>query len=369
MRLAIVLFLLFYSNSLIVFGLPLAYIYKALLLFLLLYVNNQQKIDRMSFLFSVGLILSMFLNGDTFNFPFKSIVAILNWLIFFLCVNALRRRSLRIPLMRSTPYLAVLFTLPFFVGLPSLVDQDRGLEQFGGSGYRLLGPFENSHTFGFALSIILIIHLFLILHRGIDYKNLFTLAVCSIGIYSSYTRTIWIGLILGIFVVLKANNIRMKRMIFPSLILFGLLFYAWSSDAVFKSRVLDTRIEKSQDDVIMEMGSGRGRLWYGTCMNFVEGPVKNMIFGYGVETSQKNLELRIGQRLKPHNGILQILIEYGVLGLIMIYLKFKLFSASGGIGKQPAWIMFFTFFMFQGTVNYVIALFFALMINLNVKDI
>lgn len=369
MRLAVILFIVFYTNSMNVFGVPLAYIYKAVFIIFFLTLNLFESFERKSFLLSFLVVLVMCLNRDVFSFTFNSMMAILNWLMLFLCVKAFERKSIRLPMLRATPYLAVLCVLPFLMGLPSMVKQDRGLEQFGGSGFRLLGPFENSHTFGFALSILLVIQLFFIHKKGADFKRIVIVIIATIGIYLSYTRTIWLGLLLGLLAVLKVNSISFRKLIFPSLIFSIVFFYSWSTDSVFKSRILDTRVENSRDDFIMEMGSGRGRLWYGTYVNFKESTALHQIFGYGVETSQENLKLRIGQKLKPHNGILQILIEYGILGLLAVSLKFRMFNAASGIGKLPALIIFFSFFMFQGTINYVVALFFALIINLDVKDI
>jgi O-antigen ligase len=181
-------------------------------------------------------------------------------------------------------------------------------------------PGEEAH---FAAALVpSIIYIYYIIFKKKDYKYILLLLILFFSLLFSQTRSAWTAFILiSLFFIAKYMNIK-KGLIVITVSLIAILILEKYVDISIIQNIINNRIQNGIDTG----GSGRKEIWIDGIKLFKEKP----ILGYGIGTFPYVFQRKYipdgnflrGEFRAPHNIYLSILVEFGLIGLIVIVLIF-----------------------------------------------
>jgi len=269
----------------------------------------------------------------------------------------------------------VVSAIPFHLGLIRPLGSAYNIDIYeaGDNVYSYVGIFQNAHASAIVTSMSVINLMFLYFIT----KKKYLIVLVGIGfysIYSSYVRTSYLMLIVGVLILLHMiikKKLRMSFLYYFLLILTSFLFYyLYNNDAVFSARLIGKTKYMSENRSISSenISSMRTVIWYTNLAFWSEGNLIEKIFGYGDELSKDNMMKKTGMRVFSHNGFIDKLVQDGIigLGLFMFYLFYiyKLVSINKDALFYPLGFATFSCYVFfnitQGGNIFLFEILFAL---------
>ena len=202
-----------------------------------------------------------------------------------------------------------------------------------GIGYRsglerFQGIYGGPHTLAHESMIYIFLIIFMLMiskelkieyNKNWKYIIIALLVVGLFNIYKSYTRTVYLGLIIFSLAYLVGN----KKFLILLIILLISFFFVIKSD-LFQSIFVDVVKPLEGEQAIETMGSGRIGLWKYNFLNYYSNPEK-WIIGLGLGSEEIKNRFFFGA---SHNDILSLLVSLGVVGLTLYFIIVFLFAKS-----------------------------------------
>jgi len=208
--------------------------------------------------------------------------------------------------------------IPYWLGDPNI----NGSIGSGRSGGVLMQPEFN----GFALCLIFMIVLWSIYtsRAQMYYNKYITAMLCLIGIYLTYTRAAWIAAIIAVSILVYKNKTKMvTKTTIPKFITLAVVF-------VISISILTLLYDSAAKNRAGDVGTiyYRANLWASSTQMIISKP----LLGHGIGQFDKiapdyQVPLDFTPKMNipeegtgTHNIVLNILVSYGLLGLILYIL-------------------------------------------------
>lgn len=136
-------------------------------------------------------------------------------------------------------------------------------------------------------------------------------AILSYAVLLLASRGMTIAITVAIVAVVVRSTVMRPRVIVPILAILLVVFAVGL--ALPGGTSLFERFEGEQ----VESGNTRYLLWETTLGSFTEGSVSSFLFGNGFDSSKDVLRREFGSTTSTHNGYIQILYEFGLIGLAL----------------------------------------------------
>jgi len=272
-----------------------------------------------------GLVLNTFLNG--YFFPFS---------IFFLAKHVIDNEQ------RIKKLFQFVLIIGIYLGLTGIFEyfhfRDLIFPRYimdpnvGIHWGRARGPFVQAAVNGTALGMIFLASIYLVIHKKRKAFRIFygiPIALIPITIFFTYTRACWLGFIISMLIITLYYQ-RLRKIFLISLFLLVIIaIFNWSN------------ILSSDRTVGGAMAMGpiysRVNLYAASFSMFLDRP----IFGYGFNTFEEASPSYfykvsgipfIGVGSAPHDTLVSILVEVGLVGLIpLLLIFFYIFRHSLGL--------------------------------------
>lgn len=371
---------LFHFESLSIGPLKVAHVWKGLAILILVIVFF--RIGRVNFFIYKPLLILSFLqiiNIELFNNPLSSLVVFSNTLMLVLIGAYLLRfdaKELNRGLMFFSSFFILSF-IPYKLGLISSITTGYKLDNFGG-GSGLIGPFQTPHAASSTLAIALLIIVYFIFKKS--FRMDFLLFLLMLGLYflaNTYVRTglaMFLGGLLPIVFYYGKKNINsfIRLGAISSVLLVFISVYALNNETLM-NRVSGVSKYNSEES-FGQYGSGRGTIYLAGVEIFLEASITEKIIGMGVTEQVVRNHNKFGVKLGSHNAFIDILLSYGLIGLMFFILYLisflKLIRRTKDDDKMLLKSMFYAFLImsfFQGyayvTANIIIFFVIALVYN------
>lgn len=196
---------------------------------------------------------------------------------------------------------------------------------------RWKGIYNHSHILGHSMTLLLMtIVLYTGLRSTTEYRptrkleNAFLVLLAMAALYCSYmsqVRSALLGLL--IFLLLYGMSYRRKLLIFGTVALAALALATipYWFDALFYEFAMVKR-QGSGDDMMLEFGSGRPRIWLNDIMVVAERPLDEVLAGAGIGNRGETG----GEVVYGHNDWLEMLTHTGVVGFgLFAFLQLLIF--------------------------------------------
>jgi O-antigen ligase len=341
-------------------GLKFTYVWKFPILILFLINNLGQKIDFNLIFWGYLFALKTIFNTSFFIYPVESIITFSKYLVIPLFVHwiCLNTNSIKkIIFLKKIPVLlaifAILANVLFFLGVfpgpttkPMLYYEEEILSGFVG----ILGA---AHYTSAVLAVASVVLLNQLISGKLGGWGKFLLSILLflgfILLVKTFARTGWLMFLIGVGVLFfrKISRRNVKKIVgFSFLVVVGLVVLFQTNEGV-RHRVLDERT--GQEDLSWEetFGSGRPKIAKVYLQNLYESNLATYLLGMGSEASMRRYEHKTGIPLIAHNGVLQVLVDDGLLGILLyatfIFSMWKAISRTNSSSNQCAFAVFFMF--------------------------
>jgi putative inorganic carbon (HCO3(-)) transporter len=331
-------------------------------IFFLGYKKNKNFI--IGLLFSFGLFLAFLLStflGANSEIAFwgnyyrqQGFFSFIHYLLFSLIVlykiDSFQKIKSALKVVIFSSFFCCLYGVFQMIGWFDFLKWNNGIMTSG----RIFSSFGQPNFFGHYLIFIipLTIYFFFFskkiilkaIYAGIFFLQLFCLIF-------TYSRSAWLGFIFILFVTSCFllfyfwKKIKFKKVILVAIVAFlfftGFFIFNLGKEGANNNEVSFKERIKSISD--LNYGSNKIRLifWQASIKEFFNAPLKNKIFGYGLDTGQyvfaKHYELDWGVYEKPnmipdraHNLIFDTILQIGLFGL-SVYLLFFIYFFKKGV--------------------------------------
>lgn len=234
------------------------------------------------------------------------------------------------------------------------------LVAFGLDQAAFSGIFQKQHAAASIFAVCTCVMLFFLAKPAPLQRKAILLAcmfICVVCLYQTYVRTGFAMLIVGIVYLsfsAKKGLLRLSKQKLGGILI--LLCFTWfvSSDQTMQAKLADQRI--GQQTELMAVGSGRPLIWLGALTTWRDSSISGKLIGLGPAKTKDIMETKVGIRVFAHNGFLEALQTNGVLGLGLLLtffyslLKFSFVSCDREYGvllRAVVW-MYAAFYFFQG---------------------
>jgi hypothetical protein len=312
----------FYSISFII-------IWKTILVFVLIFllikklklINNYIKLG---YLFALKIWLSygsfMYIS-DTLTLFSKFILIPL---VAHFTLNYLTNNNFVkfLNFIKTISIYTIISTIPFLLNLLEPNSEGYDLSAYGiADSFGFAGLYQNEHSASVNMALSIIILTYFFLKNNNNFYRFFYFILILLGLYVeyiTYVRTGYLGLLAAsYFLLYKGQKLKIKLIIifFAGIISIS-LFSLYQNDKVLQMRLQDKTIyrENTSED---NLGSGRLLFAKTNIENLFESNIPVIFFGLGQEYSKDLMETKIDNHLVSHNGYVDALVHYGILGLII----------------------------------------------------
>jgi O-antigen ligase len=195
--------------------------------------------------------------------------------------------------------------VPVAVAMQQVVGQDDALT-------RVRGTFVTPNTFATFLTIVAPV--LLAVRARIPSTawrvgaDVLLVAVCA-GVFLSYTRAAWLGLVVGLLAVAAISD---RRLLLVIPIVAGIVYLAVPSTGERLSDLQEERVEGRGDP---NSWAFRTRFWVGLLALTDE----SLVVGQGIGMTEEHIALNVldeRERLEPHNVWVQVVVETGIAGVV-----------------------------------------------------
>lgn len=363
------------------FSIPFTLVWKIPLLCLLLgYIFNVKK-KRVKVAFSgksIILALQKNLNANL-TFGFENIIEVLKTvnlsLFTYFFINYYKVSQTLKTILKSLAVYTLISFIPFTLNIISSVNSGVNAEVFGGES-GITGFFSSAHNASITVSVSILVLIFFFSEYSKKMKIVIGILIIY-GLYIllfTYTRTGLVALLISLVYYFMKNLVRNN--FFQLVIILSIVslpvYYIVSNNESIQNKILDKR----NDDQVLSsdnVGSGRFVMWNNSINIWLESDQFEKLLGLGKDEALERMKVKIGKPFFSHNEFLDVLIRYGLVGLILylIYLRsLYLFIARNtlkGSGSMAIYISYLINLFFQGGHFFVFEIFFALYIVYDYK--
>ncbi|MDA7625456.1 O-antigen ligase family protein [bacterium] len=300
-------------------------------------------------------------------------------LLYFSCFYSKKKSLL---LMKTIAVYVIVSSIPFLLGVVEPIARGYDLSTYGLDSYGFIGVFQRAHTASMVLAPSIIIVLYTLKHADSNLHKILYFSLILIGFYAliqTFVRTGLVMVLFGAFILYfqKIKSMRMLKRILFAGILLSTMFIYYQSNEVAQMRVQGRNIY-NQDRVIEfdNIGSGRLRIASYALNNWVEEGFSSICFGLGEELALEKMERTKGTRVFAHNGVVEILQTNGIFGFSLLCLF--LFSMHQYVKRnknskyyilyQSLFFSYLIGFILQGTDNFVLYFYIALIVTITCRD-
>lgn len=374
-------FSILYGENFSVFSIPFTLVWKIpLLCLLLVYILNVKK-KRVKVAFSgKSIILALQKNlNASLTFGFENIIEALKTvnlsLFTYFFINYYKVSQTLKTILKSLAIYTIISFIPFSLNIISSVGSGVDAEVFGGES-GITGFFSSAHNASITVSVSILVLVFFFSEYSKKMKIVIGILVIY-GLYIllfTYTRTGLVALLISLIYYFMKNLIRINffQLVLVLSIVSIPVYYIVSNNESIQNKILDKR---SDDQVLSSdnVGSGRFVMWNNSINIWLESDQFEKLLGLGKDEALERMQVKIGKPFFSHNEFLDVLIRYGLVGLILylIYLRsLYLFIARNtlkGSGSMAIYIAYLINLFFQGGHFFVFELFFALYIVYDYK--
>jgi len=374
-------FSILYGENFSVFSVPFTLIWKIPLLCILLgyILNFKKKRIRVPF-GGRSMVLALQKNLNTsFMFGFESIIEVLKTvnlsLFTYFLINYYKVSQTLKTILKSLAIYTLISFIPFSLNIISSVSSGVDAEVFGGEA-GITGFFSSAHNASITVSVSILVLIFFFSEYSKKMKIVIGILIIY-GLYIllfTYTRTGLVALLISLTFYFMKNLIRIN--FFQLVIILSIVslpvYYIVSNNESIQNKILDKR---SDDQVLSSdnVGSGRFVMWNNSINIWAESDQLEKFVGLGKEEALERMRVKIGKPFFSHNEFLDVLIRYGLIGLILylIYLRsiylFIVRNTLKGSGSMAIYIAYLINLFFQGGHFFVFEIFFALYIVYDYK--
>lgn len=276
-----------------------------------------------------------------------------------------------------------LSSIPILSGIITPLKMMKSAESFGIEGaIYYSGIFGATHAAAsyFCVAILVLVYGFINGRFRSQMSKIYNIVLIVIGLVSiflSYTRTGWLMLIVGLFILLRPTQVTYRKLavyIVSLTLIIGGIFYLYNSNELFFNRLTGKNIYAGSGGENIELsGSGRTTFWYNGVTNWTYNGMFQLLFGAGytkvVEDNFKNS----GMRVISHNQFIDTLSQNGLVALFLLitfYLGIYQFikrtnkSAPYRILSLSIYWCSLVFAFFQNEMYFNYAIIFALVLAL-----
>lgn len=384
-------FFLFYLETVTIFGIKIAILWKIpFLIFLVLYIlNSSKKINsniltwgyllNFHLLFSISAITNLVL---TFSSISRSIV----FPLFFHYFN-LKGYSSKLKLfLKNASIFSILSTIPFLLNLIEPLSGTSGydLSIYGLEEVGFVGFFQSSHPASMCLSIAVINVAYFFTKEKNKKKRFFYSFLVIIGLYAilqTYVRTGLLMTVIGlIIIVFKKFSLRSFINLSIFLIIGGLIsIYIYNNNDALRMRFNDTNIysENNSNELNTNtLGSGRLVIAAYAIDNWWSEGTYSIFFGLGEPLAREKMTNTKGSGVFAHNGVIEVLQTQGLTGVFIMFLFYRsihrlIISNKGSEYYKLNLAVFYSYifgFLVQGNDLFLVYLMFAISLSLLKTD-
>lgn len=336
-------FSLFYFEPLHLGPIPIAVLWKAVLMIILILSlilrRGGFRINKLT-AWGILFVLAGFLNESLFIDPVETIsFAVKNAYIPIIFGFWLQRVSTSTQsLDRSRDFMLllsvfiVLSTIPFLLNFISPIASGYDLSIFDDSvntKFGFIGLFQNAHGASITMAVASGTLLWGISSTRIRMTRLFYLALITIGLIAILLTLVRTGMAVLALMTLVLLWISRNRSHLRWATAFGLFFflagfYLFETSETFSMRLIGLNRYAVQDvDLLQQLGSGRTLYWNTALEWFFSSSFLDQVFGFGPTLAKDHMLEAVGRRIYAHNGFIDILQFYGYFG-IFAYSMFML---------------------------------------------
>lgn len=385
------LFLILYFETLRFGPLTISIIWKFFLILILLLIMTKRVMKPPMFVWLAYIFcLKSILVLGVFDYPVETITPIIGWVAIPLLFQSITTAIYRIEVagvnrgrynvnmtnlsfvQQGVITLLLFYTLaviPFWFGLEPLVTV-KTLISFGIDKSVFQGYFQNVHAASGVMSITAVSLLFFANKYKDRYVKTFMYFVAFIALLAmlqTFVRTGIVMFIIG-FIILNIETFKENKAASLLILLIVFLvatFFVYFEPAFF-DRMIDNRAHGVQGGY-KDIGSGRLYIWETNINNLMGSGFMGVLFGLGTGLSKSMMYDAIGLSLVSHSGLIDALVQNGLIGLgifisYFIYLfkyinKYKYSEIYYLL--QALFFMYLTFQFLQGGNQFLFTLVFA----------
>lgn len=337
----LLLLFLFHFETLYIGPIKISHLWKGVVLVYLLIsiIKNKHK----TFIYKpfIWIAILQLLNIELLNNPFNAFVNFGTTLllpVIGIYVLKLNYYQLRNALIFFSLFYIFSF-IPYRLGILQSIAEGYNLSAFGGTS-GLVGPFQNPHGAAISLASALIIVLYYWLEGSFNKLHLTLLFL--LGFYfllSTYVRTGFAMFAIGSIPTLIYFAKKRFRTFFQ-LSVFAFFLAILVSNWIFSNEALINRItgqsHYQSEESFESIGSGRGGIYIASLQIFAEANIIEKVFGIGQSEQFNRIYKKIGMRIGSHNGILDILLKNGIIGLLFLLAYFfRFYKLKEIIDRSP----------------------------------
>ena len=332
-----IFFTIFYIETVTVGGVKFAYIWKGVLMILILSKliftkksGASKKYIIYGYLFNFKKLLTL----STFSSFLPSLLQLSRSIIFPLLIsyfNTFFTKEKSLKFIKLISLYIVISTIPFLLNLIQPLKQGYDLSIYGVEASGFVGVFQNAHSASMSIAFSLICIVFFLLKTQSNRQKGFYIVLLAIGIYAliqTYVRTGLAMFLVGMFMLFlyKKKIYKLIKLIpLLGLLTLGLYFY-YQSNEILQMRFQERNIYQNTNPTIGidNIGSGRFTIVAHAINNWWSEGGASIFIGLGEELAREKMTKTKGSAIFAHNGFVEILQTDGILG-VLLYLNFIYF--------------------------------------------
>lgn len=332
-------FTLFYFESIEIYSVKIAVIWKILLIGLIIIFilfSKPVKISKVIFwgyLYSIKNLFTISL----FQYYYMTITESLKFLVIPLFMHLLgvlmkyKHFYIRMYKIHITMSIyIILSTLPFLFGFIKPMTQGYRLDIFGLESIGFVGIFQVAHSASFAIAFAIIVLIGNYKYKKTNIQKTLYLILIIIGLFCELLTFVRTGFAM-IIAAFMYQFLRGKRTVYylkmiPIVLVIIVSFVAFYQHSdVYRMRIRGSNIYTEQKQINFNtIGSGRYGFAKAALDNWVHSGIYGVILGLGREKAMKLMKELYGFQIYAHNGFIDILQFNGLVGAL-IYIMFYYF--------------------------------------------
>mgnify|MGYP004522893567 CR=1 FL=1 len=162
-------------------------------------------------------------------------------------------------------------------------------------------------------------------------------------IFAGGSRTyLFVGII--VFIMIYYMIVPSEKFFLVSLIPMGIILLIIICNSSIMNKINESLIVSSTDyykDPLVKFSSGRSIFWKADLMAFFQGSIFHQIFGYGYNFVYDVNKLAINNRIWAHNDYINVLMNYGYIGLgCYVGVFWDMYKECTKVRGLPKWVNF-----------------------------
>jgi O-antigen ligase len=259
---------------------------------------------------------------ETISFAAKNLILPISYAYWFWRYGAQSDgRAKQMSLMRTVAVYVVISTVPFQLGMIAPITEGYDMSLFEAEGAGFVGLFQTSHGAAISIATALLVIFHAIQAVKLTVSRAFLAGCALVGGYSlilTLARTGWVMLAFGLLAFAFYQR-KYSEKFFGVLVLGSsllTLLVLFNTNDMFQMRILGLNAYTVNTAVAgEEIDSGRTDFWRAALSNYITADPMTILFGYGPSEAKERMFDAVGRNIYAHNGFIDILQFYGIVGI------------------------------------------------------